>query len=1073
MADLVYLEEELPEIEIKELVSNDEIYEYSNQQKKGINVYSDEDILQQLILLLQSHPQAKTFQELHKQILKDTGFIYPDTLLPEAKLQRKDNGDEDVFFENYDEAKKIQNYYTRAEELRRIFLGYETTDESAPRLHISIPTRTIANAEQIMVLPEDALSGTVTHVHHKHGISPFHPNFIELDLPDKIKESQVFLNKKSSIDNSKSIESQLEDILEEKIPDVLHSIKEIQDIYDYSKEFMRHSVELTDTSLTQLYDKLIALKKKDKAIYKYLKAVKSYKPKPFTLEEETGAYLFYKIQHAIFKKLVPIFEVLQTQLLTLYQTYLDSTEAPGQDNLPTTAYDLALLMSEQKVPIEEVISILKRRLLFEQYQHIQDWLTLVKDWNLEQLDKKVEFQMNRFEQTRFSIFDEPKQDWLSVNEEIKQVKKGEVISKYFEEDAFIPVHESTLDFAVESDDPAEITLPLYVEEEVPFNIESLDEGRREVFTVVLKLFTSLQKASGLPLDIQKLFESIPMQLRKTKLTHIQEQLPELSPELQVLLSKAELDQINDVIESTAIRTTLKSIYDTYLKDIEYQYTYLLSWWICHLQNHVLNRTLNFEIWKGSLGCIDIWTPYGAPMEGFKLKRESMLSYLVCVITDLQAMEGTSWNRYTKLNKSTLEDKILKCLETDFLTFSEELQERFKTFDKDLPIKKLQQKGETIKKQISETVEKRNKQKYLSEYMAFLKNLPSILIQSSIAKRIYSGCCLQLLSDKYRSDYDWASYVKDAYKLKKLFATQRMTIEKRPKLVHYYVPPPEEEVLKPEFVSNKEFLVIPKIGEWTMEAWNVELETFMPFQDYVAFNKGVQNLIPIAEKYLSVYHKSIKETLLNPFIFKETSLQTLMELYRKVLELQKRTMEEEFIDLEDELTFLREQFNMYQKLYDLLLKTTDSLTEVQDLFKRRVLQYFIVRQLCFPAKPEFARNSTLVLTNDNLSGDLLPVFLQTVYDDLKIWMEQKQFQKSTNFADYISKMREQENNSKLKIIDKMNPEERKLYVEAKKLGILELQDYLQEFQREPEDDYYITNGENNEEADMDRLYDDEI
>ena len=185
------------------------------------------------------------------------------------------------------------------------------------------------------------------------------------------------------------------------------------------------------------------------------------------------------------------------------------------------------------------------------------------------------------------------------------------------------------------------------------------------------------------------------------------------------------------------------------------------------------------------------------------------------------------------------------------------------------------------------------------------------------------------------------------------------------------------------------------------------------------------------------------------------------------------MEEVFIDLDNELAFLREQFNMYQKLYDLLLKTTDSLTEVQDLFKRRVLQYFIVRQLCFPAKPEFARNSTLVLTNDNLSGDLLPVYLQSVYDDLKIWMEQKQFQKSTNFADYISKMREQENNSKLKIIDKMNPEERKLYVEAKKLGILELQDYLQEFQKEPEDDYYITNGENDEEADMDRLYDDEI
>ena len=156
------------------------------------------------------------------------------------------------------------------------------------------------------------------------------------------------------------------------------------------------------------------------------------------------------------------------------------------------------------------------------------------------------------------------------------------------------------------------------------------------------------------------------------------------------------------------------------------------------------------------------------MEGLKSKKECMIAYILSVIYDLKMIEGTTWNMYCIRTSEEIENLLFKLFESDFLNLITDLQQRFKTFDKDLPLKHLQSKGEKIKEEIQSTVEKRNKSRYLIEYMKFLKNLPSVLIQSSIAKRIYSGCCLQLLSEKYRSDYDWSAYVKNAYKLKKLF-----------------------------------------------------------------------------------------------------------------------------------------------------------------------------------------------------------------------------------------------------------------------------------------------------------------
>ena len=1029
MDAIEYLDEDLPEIEIREIVSSEDFYEYTREQKKGINILDPADVLFYLTMFLQSKQRAKGFLQLHQEILTEETFSLP---LPEVHLQRIDAGDEDAFFTAFDEANKIDNYFTRQQELHKVFLGFETTQETNPQLelHPTKPTPVILLQQnsQTHLLPSDNLHPTIQSYHPRTGIPPTAPAFRSLTMADKITEQTLFQTPQAPL------------------------LTELTDLYTLWKNFMRINQEV---DYPALQEQLLQLKEADQSIYQFLTQTSST-PIPL-YQEETGGQAFYSIQRQIFLTLQPILEQLQKQLLTLYQAFLQSlsTNLLSPEQLPTNAYDLIQEILNDQRSIPDTINLLKLHMLKQQQQNIQTWLKQVTDWNPQAIQEKVTTNYYNYQKTATSIQDEPYIRWTSIDTHIQQISKGEIISKSIEE-AFLPTQLPTDDMLLEKDDPNEITLPIFEEPtELTLPTEHLNEGQKELFTISYRLLYTLHKATGLPLDLHQFTLQVPDYYRKTKLTLIQEQLPELTPDLQLIASRLDPDQINSVTEAPTVRATLQFIYQSFLHDLHHQLHYLLAGWICELQRHVLNRTLNFEIWKGAANCIPAWSPYGMPMENVR-KREGILPYMQCVIEDLVQLEGTSWYTYYLPNQD-LTDKLQPFFQKEFAPQVETLQADFKSFDKELPLKNLKAKGLAIKEDLESTVKKREKAKYLQEYMKFLKNLPSVLIQSSIAKRIYSGCCLQLLSEKYASDYDWSAYVKDAYKLKKLFATQKM--EKAPRLTQYATPLPPITTIKTPIISNAAYLQAPPLEKWTLENWSNQM-TVPPPTDIKA----------ATDKNLSIYNRSIKNTLLAPFLT-NANAQNLIEFYRKILQSQYQILSE--IENPTEKTFLQREMNKLHPLHDLLLTTTDYYNDVQDMYRKRILQYFCSQQVCFPARPELARNNTLVLSEDGISSSFLGAYLQAVYDKLAPWITEKQFNQSTNFQAYIAKMREQENNAKLRIIDKMNPEERKLYVEAKKLGIFELREYLAQFQREPEQEgeEYVDPGENNDEADMDNLYDD--
>ena len=951
---MIYLDEELPEIEITEIITGDEYAEYMN--KSGLNIYSEEEILKQLLLLLaelKSIPlarKASVFQKLHADIIAVKTFNVPDFIVPEVSIQRKDNGDDEVFIEAYDEAHKINRYDARQEALRKAFIGFETTDEEEPVFPSGLPPTHVfikdTNQNMTVILPTDDLTGTVTQLFTK-----IYSND-GLTLVDKINMIVRISDEAIEIDPTLTLEENISQIKQYKDEDTAEIIP--------------------------------------KTPFKNLKPSKNHHSVPLTPLNNCGIHGFYITQKNILDKLKPIFKKFKDDLIDLYYSFIDANveQAEFISTIPNNAIDIAMMLLEQQTTIKDVIETIKARIFLKQKKFIEEWYALIEAWNLDEIVLSTELELAN--KTVLSINDEPNEQWDSIVEEIKHIKRGEVISKDFvDKNVF---QNTNVDGDVSFDDDDDDELPPLYDDSLPVDISYLDEGSKELYEIVLKMFVVLKNSSGLPLDYLDLTKSIPTIVRRT-------------------------------------RAVEKKTDNEFIKELQALWVYLLAWWICALQEDVLTYRLQFQTWQGSGTCMHVWSPYGMPME--KPQKEGMVPYFICVCKELMNQEGTVWKKYANIQPTELHSLLSGLFAKEFKTVTMQLQTTFKTFDKELPLKNLVKKGADVKDKLTQTVKDKNKANYITDYMSYLRNLPAVLVGSNIR----NGCCVQKISDIHNEKN---TYFKNAYKLKQLFATERIGIEKRPVLML--------SGIQKQLESPTSTIVFNKPKPKIYDEWKA---TDIPDV------RSIEKILDIVGKTAAI------DSQLKDFIFKIASTSDLLQAIVKLAQIQYLQIQTSHPELQNLFMF-----------YDLEVNTITN--EVQSVKYTRQLQHHFVRMLCFPAKPENARNNTLVLLDDGYDASLLSNFVKHSVAEIKAWVFNKIFNKTVNYSDYISKVREQENNNKLKIIDRMSPEERELYKTAKKLGIFELKDFVDSFdEKKPEDteeEHFENNGTNDDEVDENELYD---
>ena len=1111
MTSIVYIDEDLPEITIREVISTDELLTEQVGDKIGVNIHSSTDLLDQLMILLQRikdstalplRRKAEGFLEAHQKLFEPKTHDLPRSIIPKVSIQRKDVKEIDPFFEQYDEAVKISNYALRREALDKTFLNLESTDLiNPPQWSPMDPNHRpheveLDSEDRSMILPKDKLHGTVKKLYTYKGVSTDSKAFQQYTMIDKMTSIQIPWNE--HIVNPQSYEAQVKSLMHPPLTEFMKDVTDLTDLYGLWKNFIVYGIDLAtynEQEWKTLIQHLETLQQKDKEVFEFLKPLE-YTPKALELKE-VGGYTFYLVQQDIVRRLLPIVTQLQTRLLELYQIFLEATPMTKLDlsHIPKTVYGLLSNIAEQKLDLNQTVDLLKSAALSQRLKDLDAWMRSVQKWNLD--EALVEKELKSYEKTLQSIKNEPHVPFLSLTAELKDIKRGAIISPEVDEqdrrmDQMFDA--STEEILLEKEDPEEIVLPVY-EDALPIDLSALDESQKEIQEPSLRMMIELQGASGLPMEMDKIYSQIPPVLRLSNRSKLKAMLPGMTDEVYDALTQMDEASFDIIIEATVPPTmyqttkqALQQIHKEFLMEMEHFYYSFVTIWICDLQQRVLNRTFQFDIWKGSLNCIQVWSPYGLPMEGLKMKKEGMVNYLICLINDLKMTEGTYWNRFAiQQTREEIVTKWIERFETDLQSVVADLQTQFKTFEKEVVNRGLLEKGEDIKKKIIETVEQRQKNRYLQDYMSFLKNLPSVLIQSSIAKKIHIGCCLQALNEKYRSDYDWAYMVKEAYRVKKLYATQRFGTDERPvltKILQIHEPKEVIQWKKPEEAT----ILYEKIEPVQVSGLYEKFKPFMPVSDYAQLQSGLRNLLPTIEKYIRSYEYTLKLPSQLEEILNALTMTDLLQMYRKVVQIQ-YTLIQTLIFSKEDLDYLLETFNAFQPLYDEIYGISGYFTEVQEQNLRRILQYFISRQMCFPTKPEFAQGNVLVLKNVTVSADLVKTFLGTFHKELDLWLQQKRLNRQVDFAEYLAKEREQENLQKLRIIDQMNPEERRLYVDAKKLGIEELREYLERYkekqeeaemyeenpdavEREGEEETYPKAGENPDEEDPDKLYDDD-
>lgn len=1038
---IVYLGEELPEIELREYITQSDYVDYGNN-KKGINVHSFQEILDQVVLLISVlkgkipipiNQKALAIARLHKELVADNIFPIPTNIIPLVNIERKDNNDEQEFFNRYEESHKLGNYHTRIDALHKTFLGFKSTSTEPPILNVLHPMKVnIDDGQSTVLLPKDNISPNVQKLNTKIGISPFSPYFYELTLADKIKSVET---EGTDIEVDKN--TSIEETFKREIPKKVHSI--IQDIsistlYDLSKKFMEEGINIDEIhfdDFQNIYEKIIDIKKDDTDTIVPLQQIEGASDDIKSVQLDIySIFGFYSVQREIYEKNATVLNIIKTTMTKLYKKLIGEPISKPTD---INANEVASLLLKGERTLEEIKAQILVRLNSEQRSIIDSWYSMLDEWSADNILASLDTELKLVADT-LSLKNEPNNEWSSINEEIQKIKRGEVISKEYDPRDTFHVHR---DFMLDIDDPDDIPFGFHDEEETDIDMSTLNEGLKEIYTVVSKMFIELQKTSSLELDFDEL-TIIAKQaniIRKTKASTIDEVFPDISEESRTMLYDMNLEIFNQIDTSVLkekqnIGKRFEKIYNDYINDITSLWIYLLAWWICEMQDKALQNRLHFDTMSCPAICRELLEPLnGVPIQRRPEKNTGLHPYLVCIINMLINVDGSDWKIYVPQNYDI--DKHLKKIYSENQTFIEKiqyLQDMYASYKK--PVVSTE-KGRDLVNDINNTINKKKTEDYLKIYMLFLKNLPAVLSDSKHPNRS-SGCCLQSITPRYKANADYSN-IRNAIKLNKYFSKKRKLAGERPLLRTIGQFPSQEQ--RSTLISIKPPL--PK--RYAFNIANI-------FEKIIDFNPSLINIDTIireTEIHSNVLIKMFKQHKdVITFISETTNPRPLIDCIRKLTQLQNLNMLTNYANKEKEHAFLKKQFEKVFFMYDILLNDShDIMSERDKLSYLRILQYFCIYQLYFPF---VMSKQPVVLTciDNNLEASFLKNFTTNTMTQIHQWIITKTFNKSVNYSEYITKMREQENISKLKIIDMLTEEERHLYVQAKKLGILEGMQYME-------------------------------
>ena len=1111
--EIIYLEEELPDIEYYEIMSFDEI----SKENPSFIAFSKKEIYNELYDFFENANKTNNFIDLFYNVVEKKEFNTNNYVLvsdaERKKFYENDDEEEDGLFDFINSFKKINKYkdniFSKNEKNKLFFtINYDENSDLVRFKPFYKTNLEINNTDEKYVLLEtDDTNVPVKEIYYST------PKSIANDyLSDKVLS---YLKHKKNINK---IEVSSDSILEE-----LNKAKPSIDIIieNLKSEELLESDNLDYTTLLLLLEKYdfnfnnIDQDEQDNLVFILTNILNKLKEEKYDFKSVKSKlinivnhkYLFYDKVNNIFKLLKFTDDTIIENENIIDKLEDEKNGLDNPDLLFNNIYDISKAIYNEDIDINLIIENIKNIM---NRQILENVIINIKNYNSNNIDD-IEAIYNKIK----SDFDNMKffkdnnnletSKFINFSSEIIEVKEANELSNYIHNPTY-NINEITEDYVdldnkedldeVENIDlnMTQYTVNLF---DKYINIYKFQDaiGFKELLKIILPILSNLHDKSKLDIDYNYIsnelfqyFAGVPTKCFMIK-DKIKENNIEISDELIKNISnisfKTVLNDLDNIKASisyfvsdnlnkiTDIVIEINTEYLAIIKDAIYN---SIAIWILNVQNAILDGT---HLHNYNYNHIHLWSDNGYPID--KSKKIGVTIYLCDIITNFfESQEELNFfkidikiidiitNIIEKKYKDIL-DNLIKIAEVN--DFSKINKNKGKSYQVDL-VDNLN-KFKTNKTLLL-------KDKMLYNYVNALIYMPGI--NYNRIHKYLLGCCLQKIDEDFLPDSDLKNKRNDLIAAKNYFSKNRVNYKK----LEYMFMPIKDDIED----SDDENIDIDDYYELNKLTYNIDNndDTISTYDKWFEnINKKDNNKIFTENNYLNIYKNGSSEYI--------KIIKNYIQIMQKTINSKKNQFSNNYIDNIDIVNFkqlinntsqilskyyysnLKDNPNYEDKIIQNCLSDIKVFSNEYDNLNKiytetnktdiiRAKAYITIKIMCLPFNPDIILGEKMYIQNDDVEQkNYLDIFKNIFDSSNKILINCKipTFEENLNF---INRMREEFKNKKLDVFDKQTEEQRKVFNELNKIGIrvenLEI-DYDETNQVNPEinndDNFFVLNGEN--------------
>lgn len=1031
--DIIEEDELLPEIEIREYITIDEMIEFNPK----FIAFNEEELESLFKQLLNKNPKA--FLKIHSNIIKSERINVIDYIKPTL----------DVSYNNYDDLSEILDEYERINRAANYSLQKYLSDKN------SLPYIWDVNNTKVNFPIIDKQYEFMLNT-NKHNYARFlsfdkseklsligarwkpllftKDNFISETAKYKkypyIKVSNKDINEDLNRWLIKYVTPSLVSILQKNIK-YNTSIHDIRSLLSHHGIIFDNLEEKDFQILSEYLESIIESNIEDTEVKNRLKLKKR---KWNTSNLEFWDILKSHYKSFVFYKNSENKKALEDKIAN----YIAILPRGEKSKEPLDVYKFAQSISSNDMTHAEIIEIIKNNYLHILYLLSDNLFKSVTAFKLPEDDKDIDKEKELFEKTNNSILLESRHKFIDKFTDLSEIVEGNNTNLYDGspfaglDNVFEETKNEFIELKEEEQLETEYDPEFLIEDEFETYPALLDcnKGCLDILSKIVPQLKAISIASGLPIDINSIIYRINTYVvtysRVEELTQKIQDLPEIIARRIISCPTIEssleyIKQLMNVNVSQALETLYPTIYINWEKNCKTQLKLALTMWWLDLIEMSLFGNLNFSILSGMIEYADLWSPFGLPVEESKQNTQGIFYYITAVTTDVLS----SIPDKNRMHLDTLRKDIIENGNKIFKDKIEELKERW-VIVKNTSLTK--DKAKKVKDKLTEVINaiqtKKPVNNALGTYVESYLYLPTLLPNSGTKRRNNiswgQGCCLININDDYSADKDWKKDLIALWRLKQGFAKTKWSTSKRGFLKKMEKDDVVTKKEEPEVIKLKKLDIV--LDDVTNDKTIISNDNWLPEH----YNKKLK-----AEYEGNIFAKEILEITVEKLYGhlttkKQKLLQNAIDIIIKDVESVIRNIS--YITLNLQRILLKEEFNT---VFDDSLKIIKEIKGVLNNLEYTNAPIVIYAFACILALPGQLIDKSIIKPINN---DIYQKILNENYDSIVKSITGYEMLSKTDIQEYITSQRELQKEEKLNFQDELSNEDRKILGDLKRFKL---------------------------------------